>query len=78
MELEGERSKIKQHVQIESILFGGDSPFETTRNGKDILQDMERPDGTDFKDFKWRGDGEKDQGEAPFETLAGPSGSRLH
>jgi len=44
MEMEGERSKIKEHVLIESILFGGDGPFEKQRNGKDILDDIQQSD----------------------------------
>ena len=55
MEIECERSKIKQHVQIESILFGGDnSPLP--RNGKDMLNEIKQPGRAEV--FKWSEEGE--------------------
>lgn len=44
MELEGERSKIKQHVRIESMLFNDKESLwkhGASRTGKEILQELE-------------------------------------
>ena len=45
MELDSERSKIKQHVRIESMLFHakGESMWKNggSRTGKDFLQELE-------------------------------------